>query len=85
MGGGRWGEASMRAITFRFIYSFEITNMILVLYRSFNACCQTRMTEKGIRLEDSYINNKGFVDVSLTVNLSKILVINQLNALILVL
>ena len=32
------GKVSMRAITFRFIYSFEITNMILVQYRSVTAC-----------------------------------------------
>ena len=51
----------MRAITLRFIHSFEITNMILVQYRSFTACYQKRMTDTDIRFVDSCINNTGFI------------------------
>jgi len=50
----------MRVVTFRFIYSFEITDMILAQYCSFTACCQTRMTDTDIRLGDSCINNTGY-------------------------
>jgi hypothetical protein len=54
-------KASMREITLRFTHSFEITNTILVQYRSFTACCLTRMTETGIRFVYSCINNTGFI------------------------
>jgi len=51
----------MRTITFHFIYSFEITSMILVQCGSLTACCQTRKTNTCIRSEDSCINNTGLL------------------------